>query len=66
MNPYKPSAIFDEYRQTVQTQSKMRRLICISTVCLQNIILKFEYTTQQPFKWKLTGPIYKSGKFYLA
>ena len=42
-NPYKPDVIFVGLRQTVQTQirrSTTLRLIRISTVCLQNVLLE--------------------------
>ena len=42
--PYKPSVLFVGHGQTVQTQIRhriMRCLIRVSTVCLQNVILKF-------------------------
>ena len=45
-NPYKPSVLFVRHSQTVQTQIRrrsMRRLISVSTACLQNVIIKFEY-----------------------
>ena len=44
INPYKPTSLasfFVGHWQTVQ--NKIRRLIRFSTVCLQEIILKFEY-----------------------
>ena len=46
--------------QTVQTKIRrrnMRRLIRVSTICLQNNLFKFEKnenTTQEPLRWKLT------------
>ena len=52
-NPYKPSVLFMGRRQTVQTLIRrhvLRRLIRVSTVCLQNVQLKFEY------KWKKYHP----------
>ena len=45
VNPYKPSILFVGQRQTMQTQIRrriLRRLIRVSTVCLQNVLLKFE------------------------
>ena len=45
INPYKPSVIFVGHRQTGQTQIRRRilgRLIRVSTVCIQNVLLKFE------------------------
>ena len=45
INPYKPSVLFIGHRQTVQTQirhHRTRRLIRVSTVCSQNVILEFE------------------------
>ena len=44
-NPHKPSVLFVGHRQTAQTQirhRRMQRLIRFSTVCLQNVLLKFE------------------------
>ena len=44
LSPYKPS-LFVGHRQTVQTQIRYIRtwhLIRVSTVCLQNVLLKFE------------------------
>ena len=44
-NPYKPIVIFVGQMQTVQTQTRRRRprrLIRVSTVCLLNVLLKFE------------------------
>ena len=45
-------------------------LIRVPTVCLQNVLFKFEkkekHTIQQPLKQKWTGPIDNSGKFHLA
>ena len=43
VNTYKPSVLFVGHRQPVQTQirrRRTRRLIRVSTVCLQNISLK--------------------------
>ena len=65
INPYKPTFFFVGHRQTVETQTRRhitRRLIRTSTVCLQNVLSKFEYmnkiktTTQQRLKGKWTGP----------
>ena len=45
LNPFKPRALFVGHRQTVQNQIRRgntRRLIRFSTVCLQNVLLKFE------------------------
>ena len=45
LNPYKPSVLFVGHRQTEQTQIRRRRswrLIRFSTVCLQNVLLKFK------------------------
>ena len=50
LNPYKPSVLFVLRTQIVQTNTRRRRtrgLIRVSTVCLQNVLLKFEY------KWKI-------------
>ena len=48
----------------------MWRLIRVSTVCLQNILLKFgkkwKNTTQQPLQWKWTGQSHKSWKSHSA
>ena len=68
-NPYKPTLFFVGYGQTVQHQIS-RRMIGFCTVCLQNVLLKFEKkminTTQQPLKQKWTGPIDNSRKFHSA
>ena len=49
-NPYKPNVLFVGHRHTVQTQiircHRVRRLIRVSTGCLQNV-LSFEH------KWKI-------------
>ena len=37
-------------------------IYCLLTYCSIRIRLKMKNTTQQPFKWKWTGPINKSGK----
>ena len=73
INLYKhDSVFFVGHRHTVHTQIRRHRtwrLIRISTVCLQNVILKFIYkenSTQQPSKRKWTGPNDKSGKFHSA
>ena len=45
LNTYKPSVLFVGHRQTAQTQirrRRTRRLIGVSTVSLQNVLLKFE------------------------
>ena len=45
LNPYKPSILFVGHRQTVETQIRRHitwHLIRVSTVCLQNVLLKFE------------------------
>ena len=45
VNPYTPGVLFVGHRQTVQTQIRcrtMRCLIRVSTVCLQNVLLKFD------------------------
>ena len=45
INPYKPSVLFVGHRQTVQTLIKghiLGPLIWVSTVCSQNVLLKFE------------------------
>ena len=47
VNAYKPSILFLGHRQTTQTEirrrrMRMHRLIRVSTVCLQNVLLKFE------------------------
>ena len=42
---FKPSVLFVGHRQTVQTQIRrriLRRLIRVSTVCSQNVLLEFE------------------------
>ena len=44
LNPYKLSVLFVGQRQTLQTQirrQRMRRLIRVSSVCLQNVLPKF-------------------------
>ena len=44
-NPYKPSVLFVDHRQTVQDKIKRRktlRLIRFFTVCKQKFLLKFE------------------------
>ena len=44
-NPYKPSVLFIWHRQTVQNQTgrrRLRRLIRLSTVCLQNVLLQLQ------------------------
>ena len=44
-NPYKPSVLFMGHRETEKTQirrRRTRRLIRVSTVYLQNILLKIE------------------------
>ena len=44
-NPFKPSVLFVGHRQTVETQTRRRRTQClirVSTVCLQNVLSKFE------------------------
>ena len=44
-SPYKPSVLFMGHRHTVQTQIRHRIMWClirIFTVCLQNVLLKFE------------------------
>ena len=46
INPVKPSVLFVGHRHTVKTlirRRKTRRLIRVSTVCLQNVLLKFDY-----------------------
>ena len=60
-NPFKPSVPFVGHRQTMQIKirrHRMWRLIRISTVCLQNVLLKFQLkirkNTQQPLHWKWT------------
>ena len=45
LNPYKPDVLFVGHRQTVQTQirrHKTWRLIRVSNVFLQKVLLKFE------------------------
>ena len=64
-NPYKPSVLFKGHRQIVQTQIRrrvLRRLIWVSTVCLQNVLLEFEW------KWKIPSniPQNKNGLFQLV
>ena len=55
------------HRQTMQTQvisRKMRRLIRVSTICLQNNLvkkMKKKITTHHPLKRKWAGPIKKMG-----
>ena len=64
INPTKPSDLFVGHRQTVQTKirrRRMRRLIRVSTVCLQKIILNFKYKLKIPLKWKWIGPIDNNG-----
>ena len=50
-NPYKHSVLFVGHRQTVHTQLRRRRMRClirtrrlikVSTDCLQNVLLEFE------------------------
>ena len=65
--------LFVGHRQTVQpniTRRIMQRIIRISTVFLQNVLLKFEFkkmkkktkkTKQYPLKWKWVGPIIRVG-----
>ena len=46
ISPYKTSLFFVVHRQTVQIQircNRMQGLMKFSTVCLQNVQLKFEY-----------------------
>ena len=68
--PINLTVLFVGHRQTVQIQirrRRMRRLVRVSTVCLQNVLLKMEKmynTTQQPLKRKWTCPIDNSGKFH--
>ena len=46
-------------------QHRTERLIKVSTICLQNVLLKFELNTSQPFlKQKWTGPVNEGGKFH--
>ena len=50
VNPYTSSVLFVGYKETVQTQIRRHRtwrLIRISTVCLENYKVKFEW------KWKI-------------
>ena len=50
-NPYKTSVLFVGHRQIVQAEIRRHRLQCLirlSTVCLQDVLLKFEY------EWKST------------
>ena len=69
VNLYKPSVIFcwtkansaDSYR-IPQNVASDQGLHCLLTEC--SILIK--NTTQQPLKWKWTGPINKSGKFNFA
>ena len=45
INPYKPGVNFVRHRQIMQTQIGRRimwRLIRVSTVCLQNVLFKFD------------------------
>ena len=55
--------IFVGYRQTVQNRITRRKTRCLtrfSTVCLQNVLLKFDKNEKYhptPLKWKWTGPI---------
>ena len=52
---YKPIVLFVGQRQTAQTQIRrrnMRRLISVSSVCSQNVLLEFEKqwkNTQRPY-----------------
>ena len=51
LNPYNPSVLFVGHMQTVQTKIKrrtMRRLIRVSTVCLQNGLSKTKYKCKIP------------------
>ena len=44
LNPFKPSIILVVHRQTVQTlirRRRTRRLIRVSTVCLQKVVFEF-------------------------
>ena len=58
------------HQQTVQNQigrRRMRRLISLLTVCVQNVtVFKFEWklTTQQPLNSKWIRPIDKGGEFH--
>ena len=45
INQFKPSVLFVGHVQTVESQTRrrtMRRLIRVSTACLQNVLLQFE------------------------
>ena len=45
INPYKPNVLFVGHRETVQIQirrHRTHRLIRVSTVCAQNVVLKFQ------------------------
>ena len=51
LNPNKSSVLYVGRRQTAQTQfrrHRMRRLIRVSAVCLQNALLKFEIKRKVP------------------
>ena len=70
-NLHRPSFLFDGNKQTLETQiryRRMRRLIRVSNVCLQNACLKLNKKkrkknyTQQPLNQKQTGPIDKYRK----
>ena len=71
---YKPRVLFVGHKETVQTQTRRRRtrrLIRVSTICLQNvwICIKMKNTTQQPLKqiwtvgcWVVFFPYYSNLK----
>ena len=72
INPYKPSVLsfFVGHRQTVQTQIRRQitwRLIRVSTVCLQNVLFKFNekcHPTKLNRKW--TCPIDRGGNHSIS
>ena len=78
-NPNKHSVLFVGHRQTGHIPLRRRRtgrlirtrrLISVSTVCLQNVLLEFDEkmknNTQLPLKRKWTGPIDNGGKIHSA
>ena len=51
INPFKANALFMGHWQTVENQirhHRMRRLLRFCTVCLQNVLLKFEWNKNLP------------------
>ena len=68
--PFKPSVLFVGHRQTVQTQirhQRTRRLIRVSTICLQKFLLEFPIKTKNTILQRLirnwTGRNDNNGKF---